>query len=170
MKKFLRNVIVVPFFALMLLFVGCVGGSPKTFTKEGMSIELTDKFVEKEHITMTCYYETSDMFVAVLKEEFSSYISSSLSLTKYAEKVISANKMDGIEVFLSEKGYAYFVYSKEASGNEYTYYATCHKAEDAFWLIQFGIFSKNYEDKLETIQKYANSIAFETETNDSGVL
>ena len=161
MKKFSKTVLLTFILVFTFVFTGCFSG-PKTFSKAGMSITLTNRFTEKEYISMTAYYESSDMLVTVLKEDFASYPSvSTWSVSKYAQNVVQANRLSGIDIQLSESGYAYFEYAKTVSGNEYSYFATCHKAQDAFWLIQFAVFTKDFEEKMDTIWQYANSITFE---------
>lgn len=162
MKKLLKRILVLTIAVATFVFAGCFG-SPKTFSKEGMSIELTDQFVEKEYISMTCYYESPEMIVTVLKEEFSLNPSvESWTLTKYAQTVVSVNGLTDVEISKSEQGYAFFEYSKTVSGKDYTYFATCHKSEDAFWLIQFACFTKNYDSQKSNMEKYADSITFGT--------
>lgn len=161
MKKILKNVLVLLITITVFVFTGC-SASAKTFSKEGMSIELTNDFVEKEYISMTCYYESPEMLVMVLKEEFSLNPSvKNWSIMQYAQAVGNANRLTSVDIYTSENGYAFFEYAKSSSGNDYTYFATCHKADDAFWLIQFGCFTKDYDDLKGDMEKYANSIVFE---------
>ena len=135
-------------------------GGEKTFSKAGMSITLTTQFVEKEYVSQTVCYESPTVIVFALKEEFSLAPQvSGWSISKYASTTISVNNLN-CEYVIAEGGYAYFEYEKSVSGNEYTYFATCHKAEDAFWLIQFACFTKNYQKMKDDMVKYANSVAF----------
>ena len=148
-------------------FFACSLGLDKKFSKAGVTITLTDKFIEKELVSQTAYFESTQMVVTLLKEEFTLLAGlENWTLKKYAETTISGNGLTA-EVVETEKSYVYFEYEKTVSGNDYKYLATCHKADDAFWLIQFGCFSKNYDKLQEDMFKYADSVTFGAETVSS---
>ena len=150
------------FLAFILVFT-CVSckAKEKTFSKLEMSIELTDEFVEKQHVGYTVYYESKDMIVVCLKEEFSLMSgSSSWSVDKYAQECVKANNL-GSKTIEHRKNYVYFTFEKTLSGLSYTYVATCHKAQDGFWLIQLATFSRDFNKLEEDLFKYADSISFE---------
>ena len=128
-----------------------------------MTIELTNKFVEKSHISYTSYYESEDELVVCLREPFSMMAGSSYwSVTQYANACINANMLSGITSTMSENGeYSYFTFVKDLNGQSYTYLATCHKADEAFWLIQFATYTHKYSEHQSHFFKYANSIVFE---------
>lgn len=141
---------------------GC--SSEKTFTKAGMSITLTSAFYEKEHVSQTAYYESSTAMVTVLKEEFS-LIPDSYSLKEYTDIVIEANNMTASSFQRLGSNYRYFTYEKSASGNDFFYLATTHKADDAYWLIQFACFAKNKDKMQETFFGWADTIVFGNSVN-----
>lgn len=89
------------FIALSLMLVvlsGCsfMFASPKTFTNQGLSITLTNKFYEKQHISVTSYYESNQMIVLVIKENFSQLsqlgVNKNSTIEQYLNLVIRANK------------------------------------------------------------------------------
>lgn len=138
----------------------CSFGGAKKFSKAGATITLTNRFIEKEIVSQTAYFESTEMVVTLLKEEFTLFAGlKSWTLEKYAETTIAGNGLKA-ETVKTEKPYVYFEYEKTVSGNDYKYLATCHKADDAFWLIQFGCFSKNYDKLREDMFKYADSVTF----------
>jgi len=161
MKNVIRKLSVLFMTVILAVsFFGCSLFKEKTFTKEGMSITLTGQFVEKEYVTQTVCYVSSKMVVTALKEEFTMLAGlEGWSLTEYASRTIASNKLSCGSY--AAKGYVYFVFEKEVSGKDYTYYAACYKSTDAFWLIQFGCETKNYEDLLDTMIKYAETVTFE---------
>lgn len=135
--------------------------SPKTFEKAGMQITLTTAFYEKEMVSQTAYYESRTAVVVALKEEFSSLPGASdYTLSDYTDLVISGNRISAETHTREGKGYEYFTYEKTVSGNDYFYLATTHKTDDAFWLIQFGCFTKNKDNKTETFLEWADTITF----------
>lgn len=165
--KILRKIVAVVFAVVVFAFGGCAFlEQPKTFSKAGASITLTNFFVEKEYVTMTAYYESPQMIVTLLREEFTMLDGlEDWTLAYYAEKTIEVNRLTGATVSFSEDGYASFEYVKEVSGNSYSYFATCHKTENSFWLIQFGTLSKNYAKLYDTILEYAGTITFDAPVN-----
>ncbi len=162
MKKAIKRLSVLLMTVLLAVsFVGCSLFKEKTFTKEGMSITLTGQFVEQEYVTQTVCYVSPKVVVTALKEEFTMLAGfEGWSLVEYASTTIANNKLNCR--YYGAKGYVYFVFEKEVSGKDYTYYAACYKSTDAFWLVQFGCETKNYEDLQDTMIKYAESVTFET--------
>ena len=155
MKKLIAMILVVC--SVMLLASGCdLFKKEKTFSKSGMSITLTEDFVEKDRISFTSTYESDDIIVTTLKEEKSLLGDMSVDLDGYTKLVIKANNLTNLPQH--KDGLTYFEYEKEASGKEFHYYAFTFEAEDAYWLIQFACEQKNHEKLEETIFKYAKSV------------
>ncbi len=169
--RILRKVFAILFALAVFAFGGCAFlQQPKTFSKAGASITLTNFFVEKEYVTMTAYYESPQMIVTLLREDFTMLDGlEDWTLEEYTQTTIDVNKLPSSKVAFSEDGYTYFEYTKEVSGNNYSYFATCHKTDNAFWLIQFGTLSKNYDKLSKTILKYAKTITFDGVQNTPNV-
>lgn len=154
--------------ALMLtLFAGCslstkikglVKPTEKTFSKSGMSITLTDDFAEKEHISYTSVYESKNIAVYTLKEEFSLFGGEDYSVKEYAELVIKANMLTS--VIETRDGLTYFEYEKEVNGKDFHYYAFVFKADDAYWMIQFACNQDDTSELESDIFKYAGTVKF----------
>ena len=168
MKSILKRMTVLLTLLLTVTTLfSCAFGLDKKFSKAGVTITLTNQFVEKEIVSQTAYYESTTMIVTVLKEEFTMLSGlENWTLKKYAETTISGNSLTA-EVVETENPYVYFEYEKTVSGNDYKYLATCFKADDAFWLIQFGCFEKNYDKLRSDMFKYADSVTFDGETVSS---
>ncbi len=151
---------------LITVFLGScslVGAKPETFTKSGMSITLTDDFFEDEYVGYTSCYRSQKIQVFVLKEFFgvlSSVIDSSAAnaLRKYTELLIEVNKSDAD--IRTADGLTYFEYDYADGGNNYTYVCYTYKSNDAFWLIQFAFFTRNYDSLRSTVKEYAASVTF----------
>lgn len=161
-----RNLVKIAVSALlaiiMIAFIGCsTPAKAKTFEKAGMSIELTNEFTEKEMVQFTACYMSSTVIVTVLKEEFSlAQGFENYTLMQYAGLVIRNNQIDVTAQMSEDDKYAYFRYDKTVTGKDFTYWATCFKSDDAFWLIQFACETKNYEEMAATFEKYADSVTF----------
>lgn len=149
--------------AVMLCLLCSCGASEKDFSKAGMTITLTNKFVEKDLVTQTAYYESTDAIVTVLREGFDIFQQNGLdyNITKkqYAEMCVFQNNLTAI-VDENEK-YAHFSYQKEINGQDFSYEAYCFRTDDAFWLIQFACHTKNLSKMTSVFEKYANSVKFE---------
>ena len=158
MKKTLSFILI----AIMLFsFTGCFNlASEKVFEKSGMEITLTSKFYEKDHVSYTSIYESSDIAVFTLKEEFSLIPGSSkYTLDNYADLVIKANQIDTeIE---HEDDLTYFSFDKTVNGKDFVYFGFVYKGTDAFWLIQFACEEKNENDLIKDIFKYAKSVTID---------
>ena len=109
MKK--RNLIVLLLCAVLLLTCGC-SAKAKTFTASGMTIELTEDFTEKDMLGFTAVYQSEDVFVFALKEEFD-ILGDEMNVDEYAELVLEANQMDA-EV-KHDNGHTYFTFDKTVS-------------------------------------------------------
>jgi len=163
MKKIIKNITLIVLAVIMLAFVGCSSSAPKakTFSAAGMSIELTDSFHEKELVSATAYYESKDVIVLAIKEEFTlMYGLANYTLADYAQLVINNNRLPAVTVETAEN-YVHFRYDKEVSGKDFSYWATCFKSDDAFWLIQFAVEKENNEAYAQHIFTWASSIEFE---------
>ena len=155
-------VLTVGMFTSCSLLLSGNSSKEKIFSKAGASITLNESFVEKEYASMTAYYESRLTIVSLLKEEFSSLgiadEAQQISLKEYAELLISGNKL---EAEIHEGDLTSFEYSKSVNGKDFSYFATVFKASDAYWFIQFGCESKNFEAEKPTFEKYAKSVSFE---------
>lgn len=166
MKKKLLIVVLSAVTVIACLFgvAGCT--NPKTFEKSGMQITLTNKFMEKEYVSMTAYYESSNAIVTVVKEFFTDFTSLGVevnTLEDYTDIVISGNGLTATKHTRENQDYIYFTYERSVSGKSFYYLATTHKSSDAYWLIQFACVVDNKEQFTETFLEYADSVTFVSE-------
>ena len=77
-----------------------------------------------------------------------------LSLLDYANLVIETNHKG--ENPKEKDGIIYYTYKDNAG---YTYLATVHKSENAFWLVQFVCQTAEYDDMKDTFFSYAKSVS-----------
>lgn len=166
MKKRLLAILFVAVIAICA--IGCFWEREKTFTKAEMHITLTAGFSEKEHISYTSTYVSSDVMVFTLKEDRNTCQQaginfSSTTLMEYAKMVIKANKLSVLPT--EENGLISFYYEKEVSAKEYAYYACVYKSAEGFWLIQFATLQDEFEGLKSQICKYAQSLTFSTGSN-----
>lgn len=146
--------------ALATFFAGCKA-EPKTFTAAGMSITLTDEFYEKSLVSQTAYYESQNAIVTAVKEEFSLMSGlSGYSVSRYTDMVISGNNLIADKYERDGKEYMYFSYKKTVTGRDFYYFATTHKSDDAFWLIQFACLQTQKDKYTDIFFGWADSITF----------
>ena len=148
--------------ACTLLLCGCslIAEKEKTFTKEELSITLTNRFYESEQEGFDLVLASTKAAMFALREEFSEGLGSSETLDQYAQAVIDANELENVET-QTKDGLTYFVYRSDVDGDEYTYYAFVYKADSAFWLIQFACESKKADGQTDNFFKYAKSVSFQ---------
>lgn len=152
MKK--RSLIALLLCAVMLLACGC-SAEPKTFTTNGLTIELTDDFTEETMDGFTAAFQSKDVFVFALKESFN-VLGSDMNLDEYAQLVLDANTMEAEIQHESEQ--TFFTFEKSVSGKDMTYTAVVYKGEDAYWMIQFACLTSDYAKLKDTILGYAATV------------
>ena len=170
MHKFIKQTLTV--FCICMITVCCAcsakplktsGGDDddKEFSKSGMTITLTDGFVEKDLVSQTAYYESTKAIVTALKEEFSLFEQAGyedMTLEEYGNLVLTTNSFD--TEMQHKNGLSYFTYEKSVSGKDFKYFATVFEGSDAFWLIQFASEQKNFDTFQPKFEKWANSVKF----------
>lgn len=134
----------------------------KEFSTEGMTITLTAEFKEESYEGFTQCYETKDVAVFTLKEEFTLMEGlEDYTVAEYGELVVLGNGLDD-SALKTENGVTYFDYNADgSSGTEFYYFATVHKSGDAFWLIQFAVDADQAEQYRPLFFQWAASVTFE---------
>lgn len=158
--------------ALCLLLCGCTAEEeppaepiPTDFAAAGMHLTLTEDFAEKQHVSYTALYESAELVIMVLKEEYTLFdktdFSSQTAPEEYAALVWSANQLEGEVPVQTADDLVWFDYSRTANGTDYTYRAYVFKSDDAFWLFQFGARSDAFAALTDTIHGYATTVYFD---------
>jgi hypothetical protein len=152
---------------IILTLPGCsfLAGKPeaKDFSKAGMTITLTDEFYEKEMRSYTVCYDSTNIAVFALKEEFTLLQGlENYSLSDYCKLVINNNGKDcSVQ---EDNDLTYFVLDYTANGKNYKYFCPVFKGTDAFWLVQFSCVSDDYDEYLDDFIKWAKSIKFSADS------
>ena len=135
---------------------------PKTFTDSGISITLTNEFELKEMEKFTVSYDSKNVAVMVLKEDFSLVDGlESYTLEQYANLLLKTNdrsaklkNIEGLTVFEYE-------YTNPSTENTYKYFSFVYKSDDAFWLVQFATLTELEDEYESKIIEWAKSVSFE---------
>lgn len=134
----------------------------KTFSSSGMSITLTDEFIETNIENYTVAYDSRDIAVFALKEDFSSFDGfENYTVEQYGELVIKNNGLD-MSQLKTDGDLTFFKYdfSNPETNDTYQYFSYLYKADDSFWLIQFATLDENAEKYAPQIYEWAKSVEF----------
>ena len=160
MKRLSKAILLITLaLSLLLCSCGILEEKEKTFTVEGMSITLTNRFHKTKQEGFTVAFDSSKIAIFALKEVFGDKLNADTTLAEYAELVVSANSLD-VEP-KEENGLTCFTFENDASGTSYTYLAVVYKADDAFWLLQFATKSSDFDEKKDTLVSYAKTVTFD---------
>ncbi len=166
MKKLLC--LLLAMIAMLGCFSGCaaiesfLGPSDKTFTKDKFSITLNEDFYEKEYISYYLYFESADVLVTVVKDNFADIqaagISTDISMKDYMDLVILGNEIEGASDVVETEGLTYFTYEAEVDGDKFFYTCYAVRGEDAFYLVDMAGFADKKDDLTPKFEKWAKTI------------
>ena len=171
-KKGSRTGIIIMVAAVLLgLIGGSIGGlravstvEPKTFSEEGLSITLTNKFFDVVLDGYTAAYGTDEVVVLTLKESFSLMAGlEDYTLREYGELIIEANGMAGSVTLQERDGMPYFTYqyANPETKEIFDYTIVLFKSDDAFWTVQFATPVSLTQAYEQSIFQWASSVTFE---------
>lgn len=149
---------------LVLSLLTACASSPKTFTWNGLTIELSSGFIEHEVTNESASYANyfSTYVVVISYETVDSLVTlgydSDMTVDEYAALSIEANELD-TEVKTAD-GVTYYNYTGDADGTEYTYMATVHLLGNSFWLVQFASETKDYEKAEAEFLAWAKTVSY----------
>lgn len=154
--------VIIGFFIGFNFALSSSKANPKTFYSNGISITLTDKFIETDVENFTVAYDSKNVAVFALEEPFTLADGfEEYTLEEYAELVIETNNLDTSKIDTYD-GLTYFThqYENTDTNETYQYYSYVYKTDEAFWLVQFATLEENTQDYVESILTWAKSIDF----------
>ncbi len=160
MKRFFSLLMITVM--LLALFTACNAG--KTYTVEELSLTLPDGYVEVPQTLRGASFESETMAVKIIRESRSVVEAAAggntVTLTAYAELVLQSNRL---ELPLTDHGnyiaYQYIAHDEEVA-QDFTYYVTLHKSDDAYWLVQFIAHKNLFDGKASEINDILESLSF----------
>ncbi len=164
MKKILAILLVA---ITLVSFVGCLDtkvydAKAKEFTKEGLVITLTEKFVETAVENYTVAFDSKEVAILALKEEFSLAEGfGDNTLEEYADLVRLANdSAQNISDVKDTEGIISFEHEAEnkEENKTYRYFSAMYKGKDAFWLVQFACEESKYEEYKPYFIQWAKTV------------
>lgn len=132
-------------------------GADKAFTDSGVTITLTDEFIEQDYSGYDFCYESEDIAIFAFSEDFETYPDlKDYTVKEYGELTIEYGEF-GSDVKLQEQdGLNYF----EFVSDEYKYFACVYKTEKAFWVIQFATDTVQYDSYRSDFDEWARTVEF----------
>ena len=127
----------------------------KTFTKDDFSITLTEDFKEDQRDEAYVSYQSNDVLIYVLREDYSYF--DDITLEEYVELGLLANDQEGLEVYTGE-GYLWCSYTDETDGEKYYNVVAFYEGKDAFWAIEFTTFKNKAKEYDSQFKQWAASV------------
>ena len=128
-----------------------------------MEITLTDDFSKTSIEGYTVCYDSAEVAVFALKENFDLMDGlEDYTIEQYGELVLQNNSFDSSVKLLSNDGLTYFdyEYANPETNDTYYYFTVLYKAPDAFWTVQFTTLSEDIEDYIQSFTDWAKTVEF----------
>jgi hypothetical protein len=135
----------------------------KFFSKNGMSITLTNEFRQTQMQNFTNCYDSAKVAVFALKEEFTLAEGfENYTLEQYGNLVLQYNNFSSSELKNIDglTGFEY-EFTNPDTNDTYKYFSFVYKSNDAFWLVQFATLTENVDEYGSKIIEWAKTISFE---------
>ncbi len=162
-----KGILIIVIAALVGFLGGYLGTSsaktaPRDFTVDNMTITLTSMFREAEFEGFTQCYDSADVAVFMLKDEFSAVRGlEDYTLEDYGNEVMWYNGLTDAPL-TAYSDFMYFTYTEPGSdGEPYRFFATVHKSGDAFWFIQFATKESTLSQYEDLFFQWADSVRFD---------
>ena len=139
--------------------IALLNGRPKTFSENGFEITLTSKFTKVNLESFKSSYNSEDVAVFIVEEDFDSLPNSeSMTVEEYAALVISANAKNA-KIF-KEDGLLRFEYTAESTTNGKTFHYTAYvfKGDNSFWIVQFAVSPEKLSEYKNDFADWARSV------------
>ncbi len=136
---------------------------PKDFSSNGMTITLTDEFTKADVENYTAAYDSKNVAVLALKEEFALVDGSqNYTLEQYGDLVLQNNNLSSAKIENID-GLTTFEYelTNPDTKDTYKYFSFVYKTNDAFWIVQFATLTENADEYRSKIFEWAKAISFE---------
>ena len=162
MKKFVAVLLVV---AALVTMASCSGkvyeADAKEFTSNGLTITLTDAFVETKQEGYTVCYDSKSVAVIALKESFSLAEGvKDWTLEYYADLIKSSNSAHSPSnpVKVGNRMVIEYTFFNPNTNVTYHYYTCMYKGRDAFWMVQFACDVNDIEEYKPYMMQWADSV------------
>lgn len=162
MKKIFTTVIL----SFVFLLVGCnMGPEAKTFEGSGITVELTEAFIEKDVIQAALYLEsTQHIFMGNPEDKALVVAYGADTLDEYIELVLQVSNKSDSEILHYEDDdteFYYAYYENSVSGQDFGYMLICMEGEDNYYTLNFGCRLNKFEGNKEQFLAWGKTIVVE---------
>ncbi len=172
MKKILAVVLLV---CVLFSLSGCGKKAyeykDSEFSSNGITITLTKAFKGKNHTGYAACYDSKDVAVFVIKENYTLNADfKDMTLDQYAESIYSVNSERNPSPITKTEGITYIEYefANEDGAVIYKYFVAMYKGDEAFWLVQFACNVDVYGEYLPYFVKWAKTVNVSAQVVDGG--
>lgn len=166
MKKFMLTTFIVAFLAISIFGLSaCFKPKTKEFSGSGMTVTLTDDFVEKEVLQAQLYLEsTKSIFMGNAETKAFLVDYGITDLRTYTQKVLELAGKTSVEIFEYNEGgvrFDYAYYDATVDLNEFGYMLITMEGESNYYTMDFGCKKANLESNKEQFMAWAKLIKVE---------
>lgn len=136
---------------------------PKDFSSNGMTVTLTDEFVKTDIENYTVAYDSKNIAVFALKEEFTLIDGfKDYTLEEYGNLLLQNNNLSSSKIQNAE-GLTWFEYefTNPDTNDTLKYFSFVYKSKDAFWFVQFAMLTENADEYNSKIFEWAKTVSFD---------
>lgn len=157
MNKIMKSLKISCIVLLAVLLTACAA-KEKTFTKEGITVTLTNQFKEIDGGDFQMAYASNKYgFSAIGNEKAKLNVS---SLHAYTELVLSNANRSGLtieEYKEDNQTFEYVCYTAEVDGKTYGYMTVSKEGKNKYYTLNFWCFEKNFESSKDQFIEWAKS-------------
>lgn len=136
---------------------------PKTFTKGGVSITLTNQFKDVDPGNYVGFYESKTMMVGTFKDPYGQGESiDHITLEEYGWGLIKTNEQTARSELMQDGELYYYVFDEIYDRQYYTYVTYVYKSDDAFWYVDFITVKEDAEARRAEISEWARTVTFDS--------
>ena len=158
MKKILCVVLAL---SAIFCLASCFSAKEKTFSKEGLTITLTDAFKEKEMEGFAVAYDSPTVAVFAIKEGYDLFDDAEdMTLEEYGALVYAANSSKTKDAPAQKNGVYCMEYdfTNPEENESFHYVVAVYKGSDAFWTISIACRTDDFSKLESDMFAYAKSV------------
>lgn len=129
----------------------------KTFEFDGITIELTTKFLRMDFISEDFDFTVGNEIITVIGKKFNADELGDPTVLEFAEYYTLLLKDNNPSPVTEIEGIPTTGYTAE----DHTFLLAYYKGSDSFWIISFGTLSTDYQSNYDNICNYAKSVKCE---------
>ncbi|MBQ7325776.1 MAG: hypothetical protein IJW98_08535 [Clostridia bacterium] len=138
----------------------------KAFTKDGLTLTLTNQFKDVDPGNYVAFYEseTLEIMVGTFRDPYGQKPGESVAdvtLEEYGWGLIKTNAETARSQLEKDGDLYYYVFDEIFDRKYFTYITYIYKSDDAFWYVDFITEKDNVEEYRDEISQWAHTVTFE---------